>query len=558
MHRALCAPSARATRNSESAAPTRSHPIPPQGNSGRRRAISAGHRTIPRRLVAACTVGVLALCASLYVAPAWAQVSSCVSPCETFISNTGVTEAGVATLGTGAPPTVIPNAQSFRTGDNSEGYTLDSVVVVFTVLNTRTNLMVQVREDAAGDPAPDDDTGNITLMPPSLTSNVLGSTELEFTAPSNITLSSNTTYHLVLSITGTPRTTSVVTSTRGSLDAGTASDWSFPQGFQSNPTGGSWEDASTSDNIQMQVRGTAIPDTTAPTLGTAAVNGDTLTLTYDEALDGGSEPAATTFMLGGTSVSVNTVAVSGMTVTLTLSATVSSEATVTVSYTAPTATGTNPLQDVAGNPAADFMDQTVTNTTPDNTPPMLTGAAVNGDTLTLTYDETLDTASMPAATTFTVRVGSTPQTVSTVAISGSVVTLTLSGAVTSGDSVTLTYAVPGSNPVQDAAGNDAAALTTQAVTNNTPPMLLRGMRTGMRRPIVGGNELSLPYDDALDESSVPAASAFMLGGTTPTVSAVAIDDMDVVLTLSAPVSSTDVVTVTYMPGTNPLQNAAGD
>ena len=227
-------------------------------------------------------------------------------------------------------------------------------------------------------------------------------------------------------------------------------------------------------------------------LDTAAVNGDTLTLTYDEAL-GASVPATSAFTLGGTSVSVNTVAVSGMTVTLTLSAAVSSEATVTVSYTAPTAPGTNPLQDVAGNPAANFTDQAVTNNTPDNTPPMLTGAAVNGNMLTLTYDETLDTASTPAATTFTL--GGASETVSTVMIDDMTVTLTLSGAVTSGDTVTVTY-TPGTNPVQDAAGNDAAALSTQAVTNNTPPMLVR---TGFgARPLVAGTELRLTYDDSAE------------------------------------------------------------
>ena len=88
-HRAPSAPSARATGNSEGAAPTRSNPIPPQGNSGSRRIISAGHRITPRRLLAACTGGVLALCASLYAVPAQAQTPPpCVSLC-TFISNTG-------------------------------------------------------------------------------------------------------------------------------------------------------------------------------------------------------------------------------------------------------------------------------------------------------------------------------------------------------------------------------------------------------------------------------------------------------------------------------------
>ena len=54
-----------------------------------------------------------------------------------------------------------------------------------------------------------------------------------------------------------------------------------------------------------------------------------------------------------------------------------------------------------------------------------------------------------------------------VAVSGSTVTLTLSSAARYGETVTLDYAVPTSNPVQDSAGNDAAALTDQDVANDT-------------------------------------------------------------------------------------------
>ena len=312
--------------------------------------------------------------------------------------------------------------------------------------------------------------------------------------------------------------------------------------------------SSSAADARIQVRGTALTDNTPPTLDTAVVNGDTLTLTYDETLDTASTPDASAFMLGGTPVSVNTVMVSGMTVTLTLSAPVSSEATVTVSYTAPTATGTNPVQDVAGNPAANLMMQAVTNSTPDNTPPMLTGAAVNGNMLTLTYDEPLDAASMPAASTFTLG-GGTSETVSTVMIDDMTVTLTLSGAVNSA-SVTVSYTKPGMNPVQDAAGNEADSFTDEPVADNTPPMLV-ALGLG-----VFGDMLVVRYDEALDESSVPAASAFtvsVVGGTSPTVSAVAVSDTDVNLTLSAPVSPTDVVTVSYMkPGTNPVQDEAGN
>ena len=97
----------------------------------------------------------------------------------------------------------------------------------------------------------------------------------------------------------------------------------------------------------------------------AVVTGDTLVLTYDEALDTTSTPAVGAFSIGGPLVSVNTVAISGMTVTLTLSAAVASGDTVTVSYTL----GTDPLRDAAMNNVAALTNVAVTNNTAAPTPP---------------------------------------------------------------------------------------------------------------------------------------------------------------------------------------------
>ena len=54
-----------------------------------------------------------------------------------------------------------------------------------------------------------------------------------------------------------------------------------------------------------------------------------------------------------------------------------------------------------------------------------------------------------------------------VAVAGKTVTLTLAAAVAAADTVTVSYAVPGSNPLQDAGGTDAPAFTDLAVTNGT-------------------------------------------------------------------------------------------
>ena len=136
---------------------------------------------------------------------------------------------------------------------------------------------------------------------------------------------------------------------------------------------------------------TATPrETTPPELATATVDGTTLTLTYDEALDENSEPSSDAFSVtvGGTGRAVDGVSVSGSSVILTLGSAVAPGATVTVSYAAPTDAAAPRIQDEAGNPAASFSDQDVENNTPPpaNTPatgaPSISGTVRVGETLT--------------------------------------------------------------------------------------------------------------------------------------------------------------------------------
>ena len=103
----------------------------------------------------------------------------------------------------------------------------------------------------------------------------------------------------------------------------------------------------------------------------------------------------------------------------------------------------------------------------DDTAPVLSSASVNGATLTLTYGEALDGSSRPAAGDFTVAGGNSARTVSNVAMSGRAVTLTLDPAVEHGETGIRVSYRPGANPIQDAAGNDAARLSNEPVTNNT-------------------------------------------------------------------------------------------
>ena len=117
-------------------------------------------------------------------------------------------------------------------------------------------------------------------------------------------------------------------------------------------------------------------DGVRPAFVSSAVDGASLTLTYGEALDPGSRPAAGDFTVevDGTGRSVSGVSVSGSVVTLFLNPAVEHGDTgVRVSYTVPTGVGANPIRDAVGNQALELSNQTVTNTTgAPNTAPEIT------------------------------------------------------------------------------------------------------------------------------------------------------------------------------------------
>jgi len=122
-----------------------------------------------------------------------------------------------------------------------------------------------------------------------------------------------------------------------------------------------------------------------PAFVSAAVDGASLTLTYGEALDGGSEPSPGDFTVtvGGSGRTVSDVSVSASVVTLTLNPEVEQGDTgIRVSYTP----GTNPIRDELGNDAQALSNRSVTNTTgAPNTAPQIT----TGETLSVGENQAL-------------------------------------------------------------------------------------------------------------------------------------------------------------------------
>ena len=381
---------------------------------------------------------------------------------RTLVGNLGRSSVGTATVSNDR------EAQQFTTGPNAGGYTVSTVLASVAAVNATP----RVRIHAANGNNP----GAVlyTLTNPAS----FGTGQQTWTAPAGATLDPGTRYFVVFSRASGSNYRLRTTFDDGE-DGGGASGWSIANDRRSGAN-------SNQLALKFRVTGTIDPDRAAPELADtnpATVNGASLVLTWNEALDAGSVPAADAFTVEVNDSEVDLadagpVAVSGRKVTLTLASAVVHGDTVKVSYAVP---ATDPIQDAAGNHAMALTDQAVTNETPETTPPELADTnplTVNGAALVLTYNEALDTNSVPASGDISVKVGGIAVELADtnpVAVSGSAVTLTLTAAVAPGAAVTVSYTVPtgdGANPIRDAAGNNAAGLSDRAVTNITPGVLL--------------------------------------------------------------------------------------
>ena len=170
------------------------------------------------------------------------------------------------------------------------------------------------------------------------------------------------------------------------------------------------------------------------------------------------------------------------------------------------------------------------------------GAAVNGATLTLTFDEALGAANV-ATSAFTVP-GATTRSVTGVSVTGTTVRLTLSVPALHGEAgIEVDYDPPSREPIADAVGNTAAAIEDRSVTNNTPATTLsRAVRLTMNEAQVAeaGPAKTVTVTGMLDRAGRPSATTLTIevGAGTDTATEgsdyATVDD----LTLTIPAYST--------------------
>ena len=197
-------------------------------------------------------------------------------------------------------------------------------------------------------------------------------------------------------------------SSDGVLGFGTAKDFEAPDDAD---TDGDYEvtvrvtDGANAAEAALTVRLVDVDDV-VPALSDATVNGEVLTLTFSEALDGGSVPpeGAFTVEVDGIAGAVDLVSLAGNLATLTLASPVAADETVTVGYTPPAGPGATLLRDAAGNAVAGFSGRAVTNETPApvNTAPTglpaISGTARVGETLTASVTGIADADGLTSAT----------------------------------------------------------------------------------------------------------------------------------------------------------------
>ena len=214
----------------------------------------------------------------------------------------------------------------------------------------------------------------------------------------------------------------------------------------------------------------------------------------------------------------------------------------------------------------------------DTAAPTFVSATVNGTSLVMTFSEDLGPAASLANGAFTVKNGTgTTQTLSgTPSISGSTVTLTLTTAVANTDTgVKVAYTKPTTgtaNKMVDKFDNEVEDFPDQNVINeladSIPPALAA---TDAAVLAANGLTLTLTFNEALKESSVPENSAFTVkttpaGGSEGTVAlaasnAVSISGDTLTLKLATPIAHNDTAaTVSYAkPGTGAvIEDANGN
>ncbi|HEY2494667.1 MAG TPA: Ig-like domain-containing protein [Paenibacillus sp.] len=203
----------------------------------------------------------------------------------------------------------------------------------------------------------------------------------------------------------------------------------------------------------------------------------------------------------------------------------------------------NPIQDTSLNKAATFSLKEVSNGM-DTALPKPREGTIYGNSLSLTFNESLKSPSSNAYEQFTVTADGSSMGIRSISQSGSMLYLTLNSSVRDGDVVKLSYR-SGSYPIQDYRGLNIAEFKDFYIRNpydNKAPVF-----TGAEG---SGNKITIKYNEALKSSNLPAKNQWsVLANNIPIyVTGIEVIEDRVVLTLVSSFTKDQKVTLSYVPG----------
>lgn len=319
----------------------------------------------------------------------------------------------------------------------------------------------------------------------------------------------------------------------------------------------------TGQAVTNDVRDAVAPSITSARAASNAVS-TSVVLTANEALLASATAPGSAFTVvnefDNSTLVVSQVEVIGREVYLRLASRLSSSPGLKISYAAPanvSATTNAALQDLVGNDLLSFANQSASLTVDTATPSVLSATtSADGNQVLVTFNEELTAATSPDLTRLALTAAGTAVTITALSISGTTLTLNLGQRLHALSAFVLSYtdATTGDDrlALQDAAGNDVASFTGQAVVDAVDRSAPQYVATSLK----SSNVLQLRFGEALG-GVLPTASAFSVNSGS---SLLAISSLQLVggfleLTLAAPLSSASGVTLSYTAPTANIANS---
>ncbi|OBR63568.1 hypothetical protein A7K91_06350 [Paenibacillus oryzae] len=301
-------------------------------------------------------------------------------------------------------------------------------------------------------------------------------------------------------------------------------------------------------------------DKTPPALSRSEVSGSILRLIYNEPLNTNLAPSPASYYVtvAGAPRNVTAAKIEGNMVLLTLASSVAYSQKVVVSYTKPI---NGLVQDLSGNQAASLNNVEVTNGYT-NTNPTVSSGSASGNTVVLNFSEQLLSVSPYAYNQFSVTVAGTRYIPTAIWHSGNVIQLTISGTITSGQTVLISY-TPGSYALLGNSGNAVGSFS------NYNPATGAGTGTGVvidtSPPYVfyvsaSGTLITIKYNKTLNTSKVPGIYQYsvVVDNAVRSINSVVVAGDTVLLNLSSAVTATQTVKVSYVGSNTGVSDYSGN